>query len=290
MDRPRGEGYSQMIKDDFLFFQKFLKDKSGLSIGEDKIYLLDSRLTPIMKECQYTSLSDVVKALRFSTDAKLAAKVINAMTTNETLFFRDDKPFRYFRDNLLPGVIKSKNDKRTLRIWSAACSTGQEPYSIAMILKEILPEADQWRIEILATYISPTVLDQARKGRFSQFEIQRGLPIQMVMKYFQQDGTSWFIKDTVRSMVKFESFNLLEGMERFGTFDIIFCRNVLIYFDEATKKAVLDNLGRRLDPEGYLFLGASETVLGLCPALKYFAACSGLYMLDKNTNAAKLSA
>lgn len=277
-----------MNKDDFLFFQKFLKDRSGLSITEDKIYLLDSRLTPISREWKFATLEDMAKKLKTLPDTELVAAVVDAMTTNETLFFRDDKPFKYFRDNLLPDILKARLEKKTLRIWSAACSTGQEPYSIAMILKDILPNADQWRIDILATDISPTVLDQAKNGKFSQFEIQRGLPIQLVMKYFQQDGTSWFIKEPIRSMIRFENFNLLDTMEKFGTFDIIFCRNVLIYFDEATKKRVLDNLGRRLEPDGYLFLGASETILGLCPALKYFSGCSGLYTLAQAP--AKLSA
>lgn len=271
-----------MNNDEFLFLQKFLYEKSGLAIKEDKIYLLESRLTPLMREHQFPDLSAFIKAVRYGNDRNLANLIIDAMTTNETLFFRDDKPFTYFRQNLLPAMIEARKTRRSLKIWSAACSTGQEPYSIAMSLRESLQDIDSWMIDIFATDISPSALELARKGLYTQFEIQRGMPIQMLMKYFEQQGTNWAIRDILKKVIRFQSFNLLESMSHIGPFDIVFCRNVLIYFDEATKKRVLENISKRLAPDGYLFLGGTETVMGLCPDLKTFPGCSGLYTLKSN--------
>lgn len=269
-----------MNADDFLFYQKFLREKSGMALGNDKLYLLESRLTPVLRKWMFGNLEEMARALRLTPDKKLISEVVNAMTTNETLFFRDDKPFKQFRTLVLPDLMKAREQRKSLRIWSAACSTGQEPYSIAMSACEAIPKAEAWNIDILGTDISDTALAQATKGEFSQFEIQRGLPMQMTMKYFQQQGQAWKISDRIRSMVRFESFNLLERMEKFGNFDIIFCRNVLIYFDEETKKQVLQGLIKRLAPDGYLFLGGAESVLGICPDLKIQAGCPGLYTLQ----------
>ncbi len=279
-----------MQKDDFSFYKKFLYDKSGLAITEDKIYLLQSRLTPLAKKWKLDTLENLTKALRSSSDPKLVAEVVDAMTTNETLFFRDDRPFKQFRTFVLPELMKTRSARKSLRIWSAASSTGQEPYSIAMTLLDVLPPSENWKIEIYATDISETALAQAKKGEYNQFEIQRGLPIQMVMKYFKQDGQTWSLNDKIKSMVKFEPFNLLQPMERLGTFDIIFCRNVLIYFDEETKKKVLQNMMKRLPTDGFLFLGGSETVLGLCPELKMNPGSPGLYTLTSPVAPAKAAA
>ena len=269
-----------MTPDDFSFYKKFLYDKSGLALTEDKTYLLVSRLTPVSRKWNYPTLDDMTKVLRSSAaDKNMISEVIDAMTTNETLFFRDDRPFKYFKTGLVPEITKLRDAKKSLRIWSAASSTGQEPYSIAMTLLETLPGIDNWRIEILATDISDSALAQARKGEYTQFEIQRGMPIQLLWKYFKQEGATWKIADKLKSMVRFENFNLLEPMERFGTFDVIFCRNVLIYFDEPLKKKILSNLARRMAPDGYFFMGGSETVIGLCPDLKINQACPGLYSL-----------
>jgi chemotaxis protein methyltransferase CheR len=251
-----------------------------LALTEDKIYLLESRLSNVQRKWMFGNLEEMTKDMRLTPDRRLVTEVVDEMMTNETLFFRDDRPFKYFRTNLLPAMIKAREGKKTLRIWSAACSTGQEPYSIAMTLCESIPGLENWRIDILATDISETALAQASSGSFSQFEVQRGLPIQYVMKYFRQEGQSWKVSDKIRSMVKFENFNLMDRMERFGAFDIIFCRNVLIYFDEETKKKVLQSLARRLVPDSSLFLGGSETIIGLCPALKINTGCPGLYALQ----------
>lgn len=264
---------------DFNFYSTFLLEKAGFCIKEDKMYLLESRLTPVIRKWKIDSLSELIPVIKLGQNAELIRDVIDAMMTNETLFFRDDKPFKQFRNTVLPAMLASRADQKKLRIWSAACSTGQEPYSVAMTLRDTMPTIAQWQIDILATDLSQTALDQAREGKFSQFEIQRGLPISLAMKNFTQKGTEWQIADTLRQMIKFEQFNLLDRMERFGTFDIIFCRNVLIYFDEQVKKAVLLALSKRLSPDGYLFLGGSETIIGLSNNLESVAGCSGLYTL-----------
>ena len=268
-----------MKPEDFLFYKKFLYDQSGLSITEEKTYLLESRLMPVARTNGFTDLESMTKALRMQTDSKLGKQVVDSMTTNETLFFRDDRPFKQLREVVLPNIIKGRENSKTIRIWSAASSTGQEPYSLAMTICESFPQYQDWKIEILKTDLSNAALARAKKGEFSQFEIQRGLPIQMVMKYFKQEGSVWKIHDKIRNMVKFENFNLLDKMDNFPVFDIIFCRNVLIYFDEPTKKKIIQNMMKKLSPDGFLFLGASETILGLCSEFKIHHSYPGLYTL-----------
>lgn len=271
-----------MNPDDFKFYKSFLYEKSGLALTEEKIYLLETRLMPVARDFGFGTLDVLTKGLRMATDPKLAKAVIDAMTINETLFFRDNRPFLQFKATVLPQLLNARANRKSLRFWSAACSTGQEPYSIAMVLDEILVKQPGWKTEILATDLSDNALAQARAARYNQFEIQRGLPIQMAMKHFSQDGQTWQLKEAIQKMVRFESFNLLDKMERFGTFDVIFCRNVLIYFDEETKKRVLAGLAKRLAPDGFLFLGGSETVIGLCPDLKMQPGCPGLYTLQSS--------
>ena len=185
------------------------------------------------------------------------------MTTNETLFFRDHTPFDLFRDVILPERLAANAATRSLRIWCAAVSTGQEAYSLAMILDEMGPRLSGWKIQIVGTDISGEVLERARTGLYSQFEIQRGLPIQMLLKHFSQEGDRWRISERLRAMVDLRQHNLLEPNGHLGQFDIIFCRNVLIYFDVQTKARVLEALAPRLAPQGAMFLGAAETVIGI---------------------------
>lgn len=268
-----------MKPEDFVFYKKFLYEQSGLSITEEKTYLLESRLMPVARNNGFTDLESMTKILRTQPSSKLGKQVVDSMTTNETLFFRDDRPFKQFREVVLPNILKGRENSKTIRIWSAASSTGQEPYSLAMTICESFPQHQDWKIEILGTDLSDAALTRAKKGEFSQFEIQRGLPIQMVMKYFKQEGTVWKIHDKIRNMVKFESFNLLDKMDNFPVFDIIFCRNVLIYFDEPTKKKIIQNMMKKLSPDGFLFLGASETILGLCSEFKIHHSYPGLYTL-----------
>jgi chemotaxis protein methyltransferase CheR len=256
-----------MTEADFAFLRLLLQQRSGLSLTADKGYLVKSRLGPLCRRRSLADITALVRRLRVTPDPELESAVVDAMTTNETLFFRDQTPFALFRDVILPERLIANAASRTLRIWCAAVSSGQEAYSLAMLLDEFAERCAGWRIEILGTDISAEILDKARAGIYSQHEIQRGLPIQMLLKHFRQQGDNWQISQRIRSMVTFRQHNLLERNDQFGRFDVIFCRNVLIYFDVPTKMTVLDLLGPRLVPDGALVLGATETALGLTGAL-----------------------
>ena len=199
------------------------------------------------------------------------------MTTNETFFFRDKLPFDHLKEAVLPALVQARAARRSLRIWCAAASTGQEPYSIAMCLKEAGSMLSGWRTEIVATDLSLGVLEKARAGVFSQFEVQRGLPIQMLVKYFKQTGEFWQINADMRAMVQHRQLNLLQDFSSLGTFDVIFCRNVLIYFDQQAKIDVLNRMARAMASDGYLVLGAAETVVGLVDSFKVVPDNRGLY-------------
>jgi chemotaxis protein methyltransferase CheR len=261
----------------FDIYAELLKKKSGLSIDTDKSYLLESRLAPIAQKWGHTSVDAMGSALQFSPDPKLVEEIVDAMTTNETFFFRDNTPFDTFKSVVMPYMATARSTQRKMRIWSAAASSGQEPYSLAMILKDAGMPWSSWMLDIVGTDISPSILDTARAGRYTQFEVQRGLPIQMLMNYFTQETDHWQINNDIRSMVRYELFNLLDDPSRFGTFDVIFCRNVLIYFDAETKSQVLAKLERQLAPDGFLFLGGAETVLGLSSTFKTVPGQRGLY-------------
>ena len=263
---------------DFELYKSLLYDKSGLVITPDKSYLLDSRLTPIAKKWNYPTLDMMTLQLRAIPDPKLVKDIVEAMTTNETSFFRDTKPFTLFQETVLPHMMQARAAKKTVRIWCAACSSGQEPYSLAMILKDKEAQFKGWRFEIIATDLSEDILAQARKASYSQFEVQRGLPIQYLMKHFTQVGEAWQLKDDIKNMVKFSTFNLLDDMARMGQFDIIFCRNVLIYFDEKTKGSILGKMEKQLDKDGFLLLGGAETVLGITDKFVPMPEKRGLYI------------
>lgn len=248
---------------DFEIYKSLLYENSGLVVTPDKSYLLDSRLTPVAKKWGHASLEAMTLQLRALPDEKMIKDIVEAMTTNETSFFRDTKPFQIFQDTILPVMMEKRSSKKVLRIWCAACSSGQEPYSLAMILKDKEAQLKGWRFEIMATDLSDDILAQAKKASYSQFEVQRGLPIQYLMKYFMQIGDQWQLKDEIRHMIKFAPFNLLNDMSRLGTFDVVFCRNVLIYFDEKTKGNVLDRICKQMENDGFLLLGGAETVLGI---------------------------
>jgi chemotaxis protein methyltransferase CheR len=190
------------------------------------------------------------------------------MTTNESLFFRDQKPFDLLKDRVIPDLMQARAAERRLRIWSAAASTGQEAFSIGMTLLENFPQLASWDIQILGTDYSPQVVERARKGEFNHFEVQRGMPIMLLMKYFSQEGEAWKVNDSLKKNIRFQEGNLLTNFSHLGPFDLIFCRNVLIYFDADTKKDVLERLSRVMSSDGYLFLGASETVFGLTDTLR----------------------
>jgi len=274
---------------DYDYLRKLLKDRSGLLLSADKQYLVESRLNPVSRKHGLASLSELVVKLKGGNE-DLTVDVVEAMTTNESFFCRDKIPFDHFRDAIVPGLIAARARERRIRIWCAAASTGQEPYSLAMMLKEMKDKLGGWRIEILGTDISVDVLEKAKAGVYSQFEVQRGLPIQMLVKYFTQAGDTWQIAPDIRAMVQFRQHNLLAEFSIFGRFDVVFCRNVLIYFDQETKSSVLNRIARQLDPDGYLVLGAAETVVGLSDAFKPIPDKRGLYAPNKDPRPASLGA
>ena len=199
------------------------------------------------------------------------------MTTNETFFFRDKVPFDHFRDAIMPEILQARAGRKSIRIWCAAGSTGQEPYSLAMCLKEMSAALSGWRLEIIATDLSQEVLEKSKAGIYSQFEVQRGLPIQFLVKYFKQTGEFWQINADIRAMVQHRQLNLLHDFSQLGVFDVIFCRNVLIYFDQDTKINIFNRLAKVMEPDGFLVLGAAETVVGLTDVFKPFPDKRGLY-------------
>ena len=261
---------------DYEFLRKFLKDRSGLDLSADKQYLVESRLIPLARKAGLTGISDIVQKIKNGSQATIS-EVVEAMTTNETFFFRDKIPFDHLREVMIPALLQARATKRSLRIWCAASSTGQEPYSIAMCLKEMGAALANWRIEILATDISPSVLEKSKAGIFSQFEVQRGLPIQLLVKHFKQIGELWQLNPDIRSMVQHRQLNLLQDFSHLGKFDIVFCRNVLIYFEQATKVQIFNRLAKILEADGFLALSAAETVVGLTDVFKPHPDRRGLY-------------
>jgi chemotaxis protein methyltransferase CheR len=261
---------------DYEYLRKLLKDHSGLDLSADKQYLIESRLLPLARKGGLAGLPELVQKMRGGS-ASLIAQVVEAMTTNETFFFRDKVPFDHFRDTIMPELLQARAHRKSLRIWCAAGSTGQEPYSLAMCLKEMGAALTGWRVEILATDLSQEVLEKSRAGIYSQFEVQRGLPIQLLVKYFKQIGELWQINADIRAMVQHRQLNLLHDFSQLGSFDVIFCRNVLIYFDQETKTNIFGRLARTIEPDGFLVLGAAETVVGLTEQFKPIGDRRGLY-------------
>jgi chemotaxis protein methyltransferase CheR len=261
---------------DYEYLRKLLKDQSGLDLSADKQYLIESRLVPLSRKAGLSGIPELVQKMRAGS-ASLTVQVVEAMTTNETFFFRDKIPFDHFRQSIMPEILKTRAARRSVRIWCAAGSTGQEPYSLAMCLKEIESQLAGWRVEVIATDLSQEVLEKSRAGLYSQFEVQRGLPIQMLVKYFKQIGEFWQINPDIRAMVQHRQLNLLHDFSSLGTFDVIFCRNVLIYFDQDTKINIFNRLCRIMEPDGFLVLGAAETVVGLTDTFKPYPDKRGLY-------------
>ena len=235
--------------------------ESGIVLDESKSYLIEARLTPLARREGAETLDSLCNLIRATSGRPLRDKVVEAMTTNETLFFRDVKPFDALRQEIFPDIVANKRGSRTVRIWSAACSTGQEAYSIAMLWRELAYSG--WTLEILGTDLSPQVLEKAAAGRYQQLEVNRGLPAAYLIKNFERQESEWVIKPELRRMVRWERFNLKDSMRSLGPFDLVFCRNVLIYFDQETKGSILRNIRGTLAPGGHLFLGSSETTINL---------------------------
>ncbi|MEJ0049971.1 MAG: protein-glutamate O-methyltransferase CheR [Methylovirgula sp.] len=251
------------MNSDFDVLRQLLNRRSGLSLDAEKAYLAESRLQPLVQQLGLTGLGGLVKMLLSGAHEDLEREVVEAMTTNETFFFRDRVPFDNFRKVILPHLLEARRESRQIRIWCAACSSGQEPYSLSMLLDEEAHRLAGWSIEILATDLSRAVVNAARQGVYSQFEVQRGLPIAQLLRYFRQDGERWRINEHLRSRIRFTEFNLLSSYAALGRFDVIFCRNVLIYFDVPNKKDVLERMAGALAPDGFFVMGAAETVVGL---------------------------
>ena len=262
---------------DYEYLRKLLKERSGLDLSADKQYLVESRLLPLARRSSLAGIPELVLRMKGGDAEVLTAGVVEAMTTNETFFFRDKLPFEHLKEAILPALAQARAARRSLRIWCAASSTGQEPYSIAMCLKEAGPMFAGWRIEIVATDLSLAVLEKSKAGLFSQFEVQRGLPIQMLVKYFTQTGELWQLNAEIRDMVQHRPLNLLKDFSHLGTFDVIFCRNVLIYFDQNTKTGIFERISRMLEPDGVLALGAAESVVGITNAFKPYPDRRGFY-------------
>ncbi|MEZ5834275.1 MAG: protein-glutamate O-methyltransferase CheR [Geminicoccaceae bacterium] len=267
-----------MHHNELLYLADLVKQQSGIQVSADKAYLFESRLLPIARQFGYATISDLVQRVRGSGDPAIIEAIIEAMTTNESFFFRDQHPFDRFGDFMLPELKKARGGERQLRIWSAAASTGQEPYSLSMCVEEAGSEYRTWRVEILATDISGEALDRAREGIYSQFEVQRGLPVQMLVKYFDQNGARWRIKDSLRKRIEFRRHNLVGNNRSLGLFDIIFIRNVLIYFDMDTKRRILNDVAAMLRDPGFVVLGGTESVLGVTSELKAVEGKRGIFV------------
>jgi chemotaxis protein methyltransferase CheR len=279
-----------MTPHDIEFIASVLKQRSGLIIGADKAYLVESRLSPLARREGYQNVEALIASMRTRKDESLLAQVTDAMTTNETLFFRDRLPFDQFGEIVLPTLTKSRA-MHDLKILSAACSTGQEPYSLAMQMEELRPQFPRVSLNIHAIDISKRCLEKASSGLYTQFEVQRGLPITFLVRYFTKTDENWRLNAKLRSMVKFSAYNLLDDLRNLGRQDIIFLRNVLIYFDIETKKRILENMANLLAPDGFLFLGSTETVLGVTEVFKPVPGHRGLYSrnVESHLQGAKLN-
>jgi chemotaxis protein methyltransferase CheR len=267
-----------MKQDKFTWLCRYLLDNTGLVLGPDKLYLVESRLSPVARKFNTGDLDGLAETLRSGKNAELQRDVIDAMMTNESFFFRDGKPFDQFKQVVLPRLLQNRAAQKSFRIWSAACSTGQEPYTLAMILKEEQAKLAGWRIEIVGTDLSRDALDRAKQGAYSQFEVQRGLPITLLVKYFTQVGDRWQISPELKTNISFRELNLLSDFTSLGTFDVVFCRNVLIYFDQPTKTKILEKISRMMPSDAVLYLGGAETVLGVTEKFAPMPAQRGIYV------------
>jgi chemotaxis protein methyltransferase CheR len=256
-NRELSEAAATLTTENCLFLRQFIQRESGIALGDDKEYLLRSRLSPIVIQEQMASLNELCERIRKGAGKDLRRLVVEAITTHETLFFRDASVFEMLSTSILPDLIKLRGQSKELRIWSAACSSGQEPYSIAMLLREL--GCLDWKIEIVGTDISSKILERAAEAKFLQIEVNRGLPSKLLLKYFEKNGREWRLTDNIRKMVRFSLFDLRADMRPFGFFDLVLCRNVLIYFDRESRRKILAGIRGVLSPGGYLLLGSSET-------------------------------
>ncbi len=243
---------------DFHFLSEEIRKASGIALTEDKAYLMESRLIPVLKKHRFRGLAQLAQRLRTESDDALLEEIAQAITTNQTWFFRDIKVFDHMRKELFPALVPNVKKKGTIRVWSAGCSSGQEAYSVAIALLEELQVVGKLNAEILGTDLVPQVVSKAKEGIYTQFEVQRGMPVQLMLKYFDQKDESWLIKPQIRKHTKFQVHNLLNSYQKLGKFDLILCRNVLSYFSEEMRIEILDKLVTQLEPYGTLILGTQE--------------------------------
>ncbi len=275
--------------DSMKYLRDLVRRRSAIVIEADKDYLLESRLNPVARTNALASIDELVKKVRANESSPLTHAVIEAMTTNETSFFRDAHPFEALKTKILPDLIAARAASRTLRIWCAAASTGQEPYSIAIAIREAFPALANWTVQIIATDLNATVLARARSGLFKQLEVNRGLPAPLLLKYFTRVGADWQINQDVRSMISFQELNLLDRWPLFTAQDIVFIRNVLIYFDVPTKRELLGRVRQALRPDGFLILGGAETTMNLDDGYAPVRVGPGVYYQPKSSSEAKVT-
>lgn len=263
-----------MIKvttDDIKAILKYILDISGIDLDESKAYLIETRLGGLIKEYECSSYRELCNKAKIDSSKTLENRIIDAISTNETLFFRDTGPFEVLQHKILPDLIDRKAEKSSgllpipIRIWSAACSTGQEVYSVAMVVKELLPDLKKYNVELLGTDISDSAIGQASYGTYNKFEIERGLSKEKLQKYFIPNGGNWKISDEIRGMVSFAKRNILKPFVDLGKLDVIFCRNVAIYFNLDERKKLFENIAGILEPDGFLIVGSTESLTGICP-------------------------
>lgn len=266
-----------MTGPDFDHFCQLVRRRSGLVLTPEKAYLVSSRLAPVVRAEGFVSVEELLATLRAGAPEALVQRVVDAMATHESYFFRDATPFEQLTDPVLPRLIAARQTQRSLRIWCAACSSGQEPYSVAMILTEMRHLLAGWKLDILATDMSEPILRKARAGLYNDFEVNRGLSPERRARWFRREADGWRVSPALQQMVRFQPHNLLHGSAGLGVFDVIFCRNVLIYFDVDTKRRVLDQLRRAMAQDGALLLGSAETVLGVSDAVEPVPGLRGLY-------------
>jgi chemotaxis protein methyltransferase CheR len=251
---------ADILTDNYRFLQEYVRTHVGIVIEGDKHYLFESRLSPIATQLGLGSVNDLCAILRATKQSDVNRRVVEAMTTNETYFFRDPTHYDAIRNELLPQLKKERLDTKKMRFWSAASSTGQEAYSLAMLL--LGQGLNDWNLQILGTDFSSQMVERAQSGTYQQIEVNRGLPASLLVKHFKREGVNWQLSEQVRRMVRFETIDLRKSMRAMGPFDLVFCRNVLIYFDAPTKKQIIEQIHGTLFRGGWLLLGGSETAFG----------------------------